>query len=102
MANAKPVTTVNILSAETPNTPDERSILLIGQKNGGTAISGALVEGLISESQTNDLFGRNSQIAKAARALFKNLSISRIRPRVSAISLLLYPCADRVSICISL
>lgn len=87
MANAKPVVTANILSAQTPQTPDEHKILLIGQKNGGTATSGALVEGIISESEANDLFGRNSQIAKAARALFNNLSISRIQPQVAAISL---------------
>ena len=87
MANAKPVVTANILSAQTPQTPDEHKILLIGQKNGGTATSGALVEGIISESEANDLFGRDSQIAKAARALFKNLSISRLQPQVAAISL---------------
>jgi phage tail sheath gpL-like len=87
MAEALPRVTTNILSAVTAKTPDEHKILLIGQKNGGTATSGALVEGIISESQANTLFGRNSQIAKSARALFKNLSISRIRPQVAAISL---------------
>jgi phage tail sheath gpL-like len=87
MANALPRVTANILSAQTPQTPDERSILVIGQKKGGTAASGALVEGLISESQSNDAFGRNSHIAKSLRALFKNLDISRIRPKVAAIAL---------------
>ncbi len=87
MANAFPRVTANILSAQTAQTPDERSILVIGQKNGGTATSGALVEGLISESESNEAFGRNSQIAKALRAVFKSLDISRIKPNVSAISL---------------
>jgi phage tail sheath gpL-like len=87
MANAKPVVTANILSAKTPQTPDEHKILIIGQMTSGTATSGELIEGLISESEFNDAFGRTSQIAKAGRALVKNLDISRIRPQVSAIAL---------------
>jgi phage tail sheath gpL-like len=87
MANAKPVVTANILSAATAQTPDERSILIVGQMVSGTATSGNLVEDLISESQFNDAFGRTSQIAKAGRALLKNLDISRIKPKVAAIGL---------------
>jgi phage tail sheath gpL-like len=87
MANAKPVVKANILSAQTPQTPDEHKILVIGQMVSGTASSGDLVEGLISESEFNDAFGRTSQVAKAGRALLKNLDISRIRPKVAAIGL---------------
>lgn len=87
MANALPRVTANILSAQVPTTPDERSILLIGQMVSGTATSGDLVEDIISESQLNDAFGRTSQIAKAGRAILKNLEISRIQPKLSAIAL---------------
>jgi phage tail sheath gpL-like len=87
MANALPSVTANILSAQTAQTPGERSILVVGQMVSGTATSGDLVEGLISESQANNAFGRTSQIAKALRALFKNLEISAKRPKVAAIGL---------------
>jgi phage tail sheath gpL-like len=87
MAQSKPVVTVNLLNAQTPSTPDEHKILVVGQKVGGTATSGIVVEGLLSEADANAAFGRTSQIAKALRALFKNLDISRIRPQVAAIGL---------------
>jgi len=87
MANALPRTTANILSAQTPQTPDQHKILLIAQMTSGNATSGALVEGLISEEEINNAFGRNSQMAKAGRDLMKELSISRVRPQVSAIGL---------------
>ena len=44
---SNPQTTVNLLSAQTPQRPDDRSILVIGQKIGGTATAGALVEDII-------------------------------------------------------
>lgn len=87
MGEAFPNVTANLLSAKTPQTPDERSILLIGAMTSGTAISGDLVSGLISESEINNAFGRDSHIAKAGRALMQQLSVSRIRPKVSAIGI---------------
>jgi phage tail sheath gpL-like len=85
MAQSLPRVTVNLLNAQNPSTPDEHKILLIGQKVGGTATNLVVEEGLLSEKDFNDKFGRTSQIAKAGRALIKNLSISRIRPQVAAI-----------------
>lgn len=87
MARSFPYVTANINSAVTAITPDERSILLIGQMVSGTATSGALVEDLNTEAGFNDAFGRTSQIAKAGRALIEQLSISRKRPKVAAIGL---------------
>lgn len=85
MASAFPNTTVNIVSAKTQQSPDARSILVIGGMTSGTASSNALVDGLISEAEFNAAFGRTSHIAKTGRALMEALSISRIRPKVSAI-----------------
>ena len=87
MSASAPVTTITINSALTPQTPGERSILLTGAMVSGTATSGGLVEGLLSEADFNAAFGRTSQIAKAGRALVESLSISRIRPKISAIGL---------------
>lgn len=87
MAQSFPVITANINSALTPQTPGERSILLTGCMISGTASSGALVEDLLSEADFNNAFGRTSQIAKAGRALINALSVSRIRPKISAIGL---------------
>lgn len=87
MAQAFPRVTANINSALTPQTPAGRTILLTGAMVSGTASSGALVENLLSEADFNAAFGRTSQIAKAGRALVKAMSISRIRPKISAIGL---------------
>lgn len=87
MAASFPYVTANINSALTSQAVAERSILLVGHMVSGTASSGALVEDLISEAEFNAAFGRTSQIAKAGRALIEALSVSRIRPTVSAIAL---------------
>lgn len=87
MGNSFPNTTANINSAITAQTPGERSILIIAGMVAGTATSGELVEDLNSVASFNDAFGRTSQAAKAGRASIKNLSISRIRPKISAIAL---------------
>jgi phage tail sheath gpL-like len=81
-----PKTTVNILSANTFASLDERSILLVGQKLSGSATSGELKE-ILTEADLNNYFGRNSHIAIAGRALLKTLAISSTRPKVSAIAL---------------
>lgn len=82
-----PRVTANILSAQTPQSVDARSILIVGQMVSGTASSGQLIEGLISEAEFNDAFGRTSQIARAGRALIKELSISAKKPKIAAIGL---------------
>ena len=87
MAASFPNVTSNINSALTPQTPGERSILIVGGMVSGTATSGALVQDLLSESNFNDAFGRTSQVSKAGRALINALSISKIRPKVAAIGL---------------
>lgn len=87
MGDNFPNVTANINSALTPQTPDERSILIIGSMVAGTATSGALIEDLNSKASFNTAFGRTSQVAKAGRACIEALSISRIRPKVAAIGL---------------
>ena len=81
-----PKTTVNILSANTFASLDERTILLVGQKLSGSATSGELKE-ILTEADLNNYFGRNSHISIAGRALLKTLSISATRPKISAIAL---------------
>lgn len=87
MAASFPNVTANILSAETAQTNDERSILITGCMISGTASTGALVENLTTEAEFNAAFGRTSQVAKAGRAIIKALSISKIKPKVAAIGL---------------
>jgi phage tail sheath gpL-like len=87
MTQTNPIITANILSAETDVGANEHKILVLGQKLAGTATSGTLYTGLLSESEVNDLFGRKSHIAKKLRSIFKNLSISRLKPQVDAIAL---------------
>ncbi len=81
-----PKTTVNILSANTFASLDERTILLVGQKLSGSATSGELKE-ILTEADLNNYFGRNSHISIAGRALLKTLAISSTRPKISAIAL---------------
>jgi phage tail sheath gpL-like len=87
MAQAFPVVTANILSAQTPSTPDDHRILIVGQMVSGTATSGGLEQDLLTEANFNDKFGRTSQIAKAGRAMIQALSISRVKPTIDAIAL---------------
>lgn len=82
-----PSVTANINSAQTPQTPGERHILLVGCMISGTASSGELIEDLLSEADFNAAFGRTSQISKAGRAIINKLSISKVRPKISAIGL---------------
>ena len=87
MAASYPNVTANLNSAQTAATVGDRKILLIGQMVSGTATSGALNQGLLSDADFNNKFGRTSQIAKAGRAIIEELSISRIKPTVDAIGL---------------
>lgn len=87
MGASFPYITANIQSALTAQNAGERSILLVGCMTSGTATSGQLKEGIISKSEFNDFFGAKSQIAYAGRALIDALSISKIKPKVSAIGL---------------
>lgn len=82
-----PNVTVNLLTANTAQTPAGRSILLVGCMTSGTATSGELVEDLTTVAEFNAAFGRTSQLAKAGRALINQLSVSRIRPSIAAIGL---------------
>lgn len=84
MAQEFPRITANIGDG-TSNITQERKILLTGQLNGGTATSGVIERDIISEKQINDLFGRNSQVAIAARAIIKEFAISRIKPSLNII-----------------
>lgn len=43
------------------------AVLVVGQKNGGTAASGALVENILNDNGWDTLFGKNSPISAAIR-----------------------------------
>lgn len=87
MGQSFPRGTSNIRSALTAKDAGDRSILLVGCMISGTASSGELKEGILSKKEFNDLFGAKSQIAKAGRSLIDTLSVSKIKPKVSAIGL---------------
>lgn len=87
MGASFPNITSNIKSAQTAKNAGERSILLVGCMISGTASSGQLKEGIISKKEFNDFFGAGSQIAKAGRAMIDALSVSKIKPKISAIGL---------------
>ena len=87
MGASFPNITSNIKSALTAKNAGERSILLVGCMISGTASSGQLKEGIISKKEFNDFFGAKSQIAKAGRAMIDALSVSKIKPKISAIGL---------------
>lgn len=87
MTISNPLITVNMLPSDEGQQTDQRIILLTGQKVGGTATSGQLIEDILTEKEFNDYFGRTSQIARAGRALIKTLSVSSKRPKVYAIGL---------------
>jgi phage tail sheath gpL-like len=87
MGASFPNITSNINSALTAKNAGERSILLVGCMISGTASSGQLKEGIISKKEFNDFFGAKSQIAKAGRAMVDALSVSKIKPKISAIGL---------------
>ena len=87
MGASFPNVTANINSALTAQNAGERSILLTGCMISGTASSGQLIEGIVSKAEFNAYFGAKSQIAKAGRALIDALSISKIKPKISAIGL---------------
>jgi phage tail sheath gpL-like len=83
-----PKTSINIVGGPTPTSLDTRTILIIGQKtNSGTATSGELKSNLLTNTDFNTYFGKNSQLAIGGRALVKQLSISQKKPVVSAIGL---------------
>ena len=87
MGASFPNITSNINSALTAKNAGERSILLVGCMISGTASSGQLKEGIVSKKEFNDFFGAKSQIAKAGRAMIDALSVSKIKPKISAIGL---------------
>lgn len=87
MGASFPNVTSNINSALTAQDAGERSILLVGCMISGTASSGQLIENIVSKAEFNTYFGAKSQVAKAGRALIDALSISKIKPKISAIGL---------------
>lgn len=87
MGASFPNVTSNINSALTAQDAGERSILLVGCMISGTASSGQLIENIVSKAEFNAYFGAKSQVAKAGRALIDALSISKIKPKISAIGL---------------
>lgn len=80
-----PLVNANILGQRQPLAPDEHNILVVGQMISGTATDGDLIEGILTEADSNNAFGRTSQIAKGLRRIIKRMQSSTIRPRISAI-----------------
>lgn len=87
MGSSFPNVSSSINSALTPKNAGDRSILLVGCMISGTASSGELKDNILSKAEFNSFFGAKSQLAKGGRALIDALSISKIRPKISAIGL---------------
>ena len=86
MSQTDPIVTLNILGSKTANLPGDHKILLVGAKtSAGSAVDGALVKDLLTETDFNNTFGITSQLAKAGRALIKILNLSSKRPTIAAI-----------------
>jgi phage tail sheath gpL-like len=82
-----PIVNANINSAYTFINSDSRSILIIAPMLLGTATSGVVVDNLLSEVEFNNAFGRQSRLAKVGRQVIKTCSVSRTKPKISAIGL---------------
>ena len=82
-----PIVNANINSAKTFINSDSRSILIVAPMLAGTATSGTVVENLLSEVDFNTAFGRQSRLAKVGRQVIKACSVSRTKPKISAIGL---------------
>jgi phage tail sheath gpL-like len=82
-----PNVNANINSAKTFINSDSRSILIVAPMLSGTATSGVVVENLLSEAEFNTAFGRQSRLAKVGRQIIKGCSVSRTKPKISAIGL---------------
>jgi phage tail sheath gpL-like len=80
-----PLVNANILGQQPPLTLDDHNILVVGQMTTGTATDGQLIEGVLTEKNANDSFGRDSQIAKGLRRIIRRMQSSTIRPTISAI-----------------
>ena len=87
MGSSFPNVSSSINSALTAKNAGERSILLIGCMISGTASTGQLKDNILSKAEFNSFFGAKSQLAKGGRALIDALSVSKIRPKISAIGL---------------
>lgn len=72
----QPRTTVSIIPANTVVANADQKILFIGQKIGGTATAGALVENIL-ENTEDALFGAKSMIAGMIRAARKLNKVNR-------------------------
>ena len=64
----QPKVTVNIVPSSETAANTEQKILFVGQKLGGTAASGALVENVANGGAEDALFGATSMMATLIRA----------------------------------
>jgi len=67
MPLANPEVTASLRAAGVTVGLAPERLLFVGQKNGGTAVSGALVENILSDGSEDTLFGADSPIANAIR-----------------------------------
>lgn len=85
--NQFPRITGSIVAQQTVGGLNDFNVLVVGQKIGGTATAGALIDNIINESEINTYFGRTSHIAKVLRSALSVFSQSIVRPKLSAIAL---------------
>jgi phage tail sheath gpL-like len=63
----QPNVTVSILPANVAVPNASQQVLFVGQKNGGTATAGELVQNILNDNAENALFGEDSQLAAMIR-----------------------------------
>lgn len=75
---AQPNVTVNIQNANQAVQNTAQQVLIVGQKNGGSAVTGALVQNILNDNSEDTLFGQDSMIAGMIRAYKKENKVTQI------------------------
>lgn len=74
----QPEVTVNITPAIQAVSNAPQRVLIVGQKNGGTAVAGALVQNILNDNSQNGLFGIDSMIAGMVRNFKKINQVTQL------------------------
>lgn len=77
MSIANPKVTASIIADGVTVGLTEERLLFVGQKNGGSAVSGALVENILDDNSWDTLFGEDSPIAAAIRRARRRNPVTR-------------------------
>ncbi len=70
---SQPEVTLNIIPGQQEISNAPQKVLIVGQKNAGSAVSGELQENILNDSSEDTLFGANSILAEMVRA-FKRVN----------------------------